>query len=83
MLSFRKKQPQASAEIHLGSKPDGEAQRPSDKQWLSYEDVTGYAVYTLPTGIDFSRSKVTLRGLSRPEFTVSKEMHRTNIMEAL
>jgi hypothetical protein len=61
MLSFKKKQAKAEAEIHLSPNVDKtSASQPN--VWLSNEDLTGCAVFRLPPGVDFSHSKIALRG---------------------
>lgn len=76
MPAFKKKQPQAVAEVHL-SPHHGHPQN----AWLSNEDIhvscfrlsylliqllislKGYAIYKLPPGVEFSHSKIALRGV--------------------
>ena len=63
MVSFRSKQAKSVAEIHLS--PNVEHTSASQPNvWLSNEDIKGSAIFRLPPGVDFSHSKITLRGES-------------------
>ena len=62
MLSFRKKQVQPVAEIQFGTESEDKADIGTAKRWLSTEDVVGWAIFKLPVGVDYTHSRVTLKG---------------------
>ena len=64
MVTFKRKQSRAVAEIHLSPRLDDNTNTESSKSWLSNQDIDGYAVFKLPPGVEFTRSKVALKGLS-------------------
>ena len=61
MVSFRSKQAKSVAEIHLSPNVD-HTSTSQPNVWLSNEDIKGSAIFRLPPGVDFSHSKITLRG---------------------
>jgi hypothetical protein len=61
MVSFRSKQAKSVAEIHLSPNVD-HTLTSQPNVWLSNEDIKGSAIFRLPPGVEFSHSKITLRG---------------------
>lgn len=61
MVSFKSKQAKSVAEIHLSPNINQNTVH-QPNLWLSNEDITGHAVFGLPSSVDFSHSKVALRG---------------------
>ena len=62
VVHFRSKRPKAIAEIHLASKLNAGADRPTH---FTNEALSGHAVFKLSTDLDITHCKVTLRG--RPQ----------------
>ena len=60
MARFRSKHAKAVAEIHLGSSPDAKPDKPT---FVTNGAIVGRAVFTLPTKVDITHCKVTLRGM--------------------
>ena len=61
MVSFKSKQAKSVAEIHLSPNTDHDTTN-QPGLFLSNKDIVGCAIFGLPSGVDFSHSKVTLRG---------------------
>ena len=59
-MPFRKKQPQTVAEIVLNP-PHTDAKAES-AFWLTNETIVGHAVYRFSSGLEFTNSKVVLKG---------------------
>lgn len=69
-MPFRRKQPQAVAEIRLDP-PHSDAKAESSF-WLTNETIHGHAVYTFPNGLEFTNSKVVLKGETIREIVVEE-----------
>lgn len=62
MFSLKRRKSQAVAELHFVSNNDKQSLS-RDRVWLSSEDIEGYVLYKLPPGVQFSHSKVVLKGM--------------------
>ena len=64
MFSIKKKQSRAAAEIYLSPSLNDKAETATDGiYWLSNEDINGHAIFKLPPSVEFTHSKIALRGL--------------------
>ena len=70
MFSFKKKQSRGVAEIHLSPKDDN-GTTIENGSWLTNQNIKGFAVFKLPPDLEFSHSKIALRGLSSQEYFLS------------
>lgn len=69
MFSFNKKS-KGSAEIHFTSDAVDNTANTGRSVWKTNENVKGYAVFKLPPGVEFARSKIVLKGSSLQFTTV-------------
>ena len=79
-----KKRSRAVAEIHLSPSLDDTIETEhNNSSWLSNEDINGYAVFKLPPGVEFSHSKIALKGQSRSVLILSTNVTSANVTQAL
>ena len=75
MFSFKKKI-RSVAEIHFAAHAGEIGPFDSKVTWRSDEDIVGSAIFKLPPGVEFARSKILLKGM-RIQLMVCSESSRS------
>lgn len=80
MVFFKRKQQQAVAEIHLTGNDGYQKSVNSTPRYLSNDDIEGYAVFRLPGGVDFSHSKIVLKGMCCIGRSIANDDHKSDAL---